>query len=146
MSYEGGFGVTFNIGDDVFSGTPNYTAIAQVEEWNEMSIEAVMAEVTNHASTGGYEEHIPSGLFRTGEIELGLVFDITGGTHANASGGVTHALLNKTKLAYQVVLPDSGSTTFSFDAYVSKIAWQSPKEEKIMAKVTLRPTGQPTIA
>lgn len=146
MGFSGGFGVTFNIGDTVLASVPNYTAIAQVKTWNGIEIGAIMSEVTHHASPGGYREKIPSGLFELSDIELGLAFDITQATHANASGGLTYAMLNQTPLAYQIVLPDSGTTTFSFDAYVSKLKWESPQEEHIMATVTLTVTGQPTIA
>ena len=146
MGFDGGFGVTFNIGDGPMAETPTYTAIAQVKTWNGMEIEAVMAEVTNHGSTGGFQEFQPSGRMNSSPIELGLAFDISGATHANASGGLTHAMLNRTKLAYQIILPDTGETTWTFDAYVSKIKWESNQEEEIRATVTMRPTGEPTLS
>jgi hypothetical protein len=105
-----------------------------------------MSEVTNHASPGGYKEKIPSGLFEVGSIELELAFDITQGTHANAAGGLTHAMLNQTKLAYQIVLPDASNTTFTFDAYIEKMKFDSPKEEHVMATTTVTITGQPTLS
>jgi hypothetical protein len=145
MGFTGGFGVTFNIGSAAMSGTPTYTAIAQVKTWNGYEISTVMSEVTHHASTGGFKEFVPSGLSEMGTIELGLAFDISLATHANASGGLIYARTNKTKLAYQIVLPNTGTTKFTFDAYVEKINWESPQEEHLMATVTLRPTGQPTI-
>jgi predicted secreted protein len=143
---DGGFGVTFNIGDGAVASSPTYTAIASVKTWNGVEIASIMSEVTAHDSPGGYREHIPSGLFEVTDIELGLAFDIGEGTHANASGGLVHAMLNKTLLAYQIVLPDTGSTTWTFDAYVQKVKMESPKEEHIMATVTLKITGQPTLA
>ena len=146
MSYDGGFGVTFNIGDDEMSGTPSYTPIAQVKKFNGIEIEALMSDVTNHGSTAGFEEMIPSGRKKQAPIELELAFDITQATHANASGGLIHALLNETKLAYQIILSDASTTTWTFDAFVQKIKWDSPQEEHVMATVTMQPTGQPTIA
>lgn len=145
MTAEGGFGATFNIGDGNMGSTPSYTAIAQVQSVNGFEISQVMTDVTAHDSTGGYREKIPTGLFEVGDVELELIFDITEGTHDNASGGLTHALLNKTELAYQIVLPDTSDTTFTFDAYVSKVGWGSPQEDAIKATVTLTVTGQPTI-
>lgn len=146
MGYTGGFGVDFNIGSAAMSGTPSYTAIAQVKKWNGIEIAAILSEVTHHASAGGFREKIPSGLFEVSDLELELAFDISEGTHANSSGGLVHALLNKTKLAYQIVLPDSGTTTWTFDAYVQKIKFDSPQEEHVMGTVTLTVTGQPTLA
>lgn len=146
MGADGGYGVTFNIGDGDMDSTPSYTAIAQVKTWNGVEIAQKMSEWTHHASTGGYREKVPSGLFEVSDLELGLAFDISQATHANSSGGLIHALLNKTKLAYQVILPDSGNTTWTFDAYVQKINNASDKEEHIDATVTLVVTGQPTLA
>lgn len=142
MSASGGFGVTFGIGDGPLSGTPTYGNIAQVTKWNGISSEAVMAEVTNHGSTGGREEFVPSGKFKTGEIELELAWDKTAATHTNASGGLLHAHLNKTLLAYKFTLPDAAY--WVTDAYVSKFEHMSEQEDAIRAKVTLRPTGSLT--
>lgn len=139
MGFSGGHGVTFNIGDGDIASSPTYTAIAQVEEWNGIEIGAIMSEVTNHGLA--WRQKVPSGLFEVGNIELKLAFDITQVTHANASGGVTHALLNKTKLAYQIVLPSS-ILTFTYNAYVQKIKWESPKGEHIMGTVTFEVTGE----
>lgn len=146
MSADGGYGVDFGIGDGDIASTPTYTTIAQVKAWNGLEIEAVLSEITNHGSPGGFDEHVPSGLFRTSEIELELALDMAGATHANASGGLTHAFLNRTKLAYQIVLPDASSTTWEFDAYISKLKMDSPIEEHVMATVTLKPTGQATLS
>jgi hypothetical protein len=146
MGYSGGYGVTFNIGDGDVASTPTYTAIAQVKTWNGVEIGAVMSEVTNHASPGGYREHVPSGLFEVSDLELGLAFDISQATHANAAGGLMHAMLNKTKLAFQIVLPDASTTTWTFDAYVQKFKVESPTEEHVMGTATLKVTGQPTLA
>lgn len=146
MGFDGGFGVGFKIGDGAVASSPSYTSIAQVESWNGMGIAAVMAEATAHDATGGYRRKKPSGLFEVDNIELGLVFDISEATHANASGGLLHAQLNKTLLAYQIVLPDTGNTTFTFDAYVQKFMITSVKEEVIKATVTLEIDGQPTLS
>lgn len=145
MGGEGGFGVVFKIGDGNKASTPDYTAIAQVEDFNGVDVKSIMAETTAHDSAGGFRKKVPSGLFEMSDIELGLVFDITQGTHANSSGGLIHALLNKTHLAYQIIFPDASDTTWTFDAYVSGIKWESPKDNKIGARVTLTVDGQPTL-
>jgi hypothetical protein len=146
MGYDGGFGVTFNIGSAAISGSPSYTAIAQVRKFNGIEIELLMSDVTNHGSAAGFEETIPSGRKKIAPIELELAFDITNATHANASGGLIHALLNETKLAYQIIFPDASTTTWTFDAHVNKIKFDSPQEEHVMATVTMQPTGAMGIA
>lgn len=146
MSNTGGFGVIFKIGDGAVADTPTYTAIAQVKEFNGVEVASILSEITAHDSPGGYREKIPSGLFEVSDIELNLVFDIAEASHANSAGGLTHAMLNKTLLAYQVIFPDSGTTTWTFDAYVQKVKMESPKEEHLMGMVTLVITGQPTLS
>jgi len=145
MSYDGGYGVTFNIGDGPLSGTPTYTPIGQVKSWNGLEIEAVLSEVTHHASPGGYDEHVPSGLMKTSEIELEIALDMAGATHANAADGLAYNFLNRVKAAYQIILPDASETTWTFDAYIQKLKMDSPIEEHVMATVTLKPTGEASL-
>lgn len=146
MSADGGYGVVFNIGDGPLAETPSYTPIAQVKSWNGLEIEAVLSDITNHGSPGGFDEHVPSGLFRTSEIELELALDMAGATHTNAAGGLVYNHLNKIKAAYQIVLPDASVTTWTFDAYIKKLKMDSPLEEHVMATVTLKPTGQAALS
>lgn len=146
MAYEKTFGTLFKIGDGALASTPTYTTIAQVRSIGDFNIAAVLAEVTNHSSTAGFREKIQSGLFEVDDIEIELVYDPAQATHANSSGGVMHALLNGTKLAYQIVLPDTGNSTWSFDAYVQSCNTQIGEgEEALMQTVTLTITGQPTL-
>lgn len=144
MGATGGFAVVFSIGSTVLGGTPTYTTIAQVKTWNGFEAEAMMAEWTHTGSSGGFQEFVPSGKFNTSEIELGLAWDKTAATQINASGGLLHAFLNKTPLAYKIALPDGAN--WVFDAYVSKFKHDAQQEGHIEAMVTLRPTGQPTYA
>ena len=142
MAFEGGLGATLNIGDGNVASTPIYTAIAQVENFGELGIESVMAESRPHDATGGYMRKVPSGAFNVDDIELELALDMAQATHANSSGGLVHALLNKTQLAYQIILPDTSTTTATFDAYVSKFSITSETEDMIKATATLSVDGQ----
>jgi len=146
MAYEKTYGTQFQIGDDDLSGTPSYTTIAQVKSIGDWVLGAVMAEVTNHQSTGGFREKIQSGIFEVDDIELELVYDPAQATHANSAGGVMHAMLNGTKLAYKLIFPDTGSSTWTFEAFVSKAATVIGEgEEALMQTVTMTITGQPTL-
>jgi hypothetical protein len=146
MGASGGFGVVFKIGSTIMASTPTYTAIANVESLNGLEIEAVMADITAHDSPGGFAEKIPTGQFKVADVELGLIFDATEATHANAAGGLMYALLQRTPLAYQIQFPNANHTTWTFDANVSKINTSSAQNEAIKAKVTLVVTGQPTLS
>jgi hypothetical protein len=145
MGNTGGYGVTFRIGNTVKASSPTYAAIANVMEFNGMEIGSVMADISAHDSTAGFREKIPSGLFEVGDVELTLAFDSAEGSHANASGGLTYALLNKSLLGYQIAFPNTAATTWTFDAYCSKIAWQAPLDGAWQAIVTLTVTGQPAL-
>ena len=58
-----------------------------------------------------------------------------------------HAALNNTLLAYEIALNDTGSTTWTFDAYVSNVTTVIDNgEDAPVLNVTLQPTGQPTLA
>lgn len=146
MSQTGGFGVEFKIGDDQMSGSPTYMAVAYVEKINGLSIKSILSEITHHASPGGFREKLPSGVFEVDNVELELGLDMSQPTHKNAAGGLMHALLNKTKLAYQMIFPDTGSTTWTFDAFVESVEITSELEEHLKATVSLAVTGQPTLS
>lgn len=146
MAYEKTYGTQFQIGSDDLSGTPTYTTIAQVRSIGDWVLGAVMAEVTNHASTGGFREKIQSGMFEVDDIEIELVYDPAQATHANSAGGVMYALLNGTKLAYKLIFPDTGGSTWTFEGFVSKIGTLIGEgEEALRQTVTFTITGQPTL-
>ena len=134
MAASGGFGVSFKIGA---------TAVAAVDSINGFEVEALLDEITTHGSAGGFREMLPTGKFQASDVELVLVFDIAQATHANSAGGLTHALLNKTKMTNSIVFP--GAVTWSFSAYCKKIKWQSPQDQAVRANVTLAVTGACTL-
>jgi len=103
-----------------------------------------MDTITMQGSTGGYEEKIPTGLFRMNDIELTLIHDLTQATQANASGGLLYNWRNNVLVAYKISLPDG--MDWEFDAYVSKYSVEAAKDKAIRAKLSLTITGQPTIS
>lgn len=145
MGASGGFGVVLKIGDKAVADTPSYTTVAQLEDIGGVKISSIMAEITAHDSPGGYREKLPSGLFELGDVPVTLVYDMSEATQANASGGIIYAMLNKTKLAWQIVFPDTATTTWTFDAYVSAYEMSAVKDNKMAAVATLVITGQPAL-
>ncbi len=147
MAFEQSYGASFSIGSAALSGTPTYTAVAQVRSIGEYSVSQIMADVTNHASTGGYREKFPTGIFEVDDVEVELIYDPATATHDNASGGLMHALLNKTLLAYKIQFNDTSSTNWTFDAYVSNTTDVVDNgEDALVQNVTLTVTGQPVLA
>jgi len=55
-------------------------------------------------------------------------------------------LKNRTKRNFQLVFPDVGATTWAFAAYVTGFEPSAPVDDLLGASVTLKITGQPTLA
>jgi len=147
MAEHKSYGTQFQIGDDDLSGTPAYTTVAQVQSQGEFGLENEMADVTAHDSPGGYREAIANGITAQDDLELTLFFDIAQATHANSAGGLMHAMLNRTKLAYRIIYPDTSGTTWTFEGFVMNFSIPVDQgEDSLMANVTMKITGQPTLS
>jgi predicted secreted protein len=145
MGGNPGFGVTVSIGDGPVSETPSYTEIAQLEDIGGVKVNSIIDEITAHDSPGGFREKIPTGLFDVDDLPLTLIHDMSEATQSNASGGIIHAMLNKTLLAWKIVFPDSASTTWTFDAYVANYQMTGVKDKSMRAVATLTVTGEPAL-
>lgn len=145
MGGNPGFGVAVYIGDGDVSSTPDYTLIAQLEDIGGVKVNSIIDEITAHDSPGGFREKLPTGLFDMDDLPLTLVHDMSEATQSNASGGIIHAMLNKTLLAWQLIFPDSESTTWTFDAYVSNYQMTGVKDKAMRAVATLVVTGEPAL-
>lgn len=134
------FGTLLKIGN---GGTPEtFTSIAKVGDIEGPSMKTNMADVTNHLSTGGYEEQLPT--TRTmGSIKFPVSFIPTATTHSY-SAGLVKDWVNKTKRNFQMVFPDS--TTWTFAAYVEEISVKAGVKDPLSADITLTITGAPTLA
>jgi predicted secreted protein len=141
MAKYAAFGTILRIGSTSGSGG---TAVANVTSIDgpELSLETI--DVTTHDSTGGWRQFI-GGLLDAGEVPLELVFDPALGTHRNASGGLLHALINRTTTEFTLVLPSSPTVSWYFNALVTAFQVQAPIDDKLPANVTLKITGNPTI-
>lgn len=141
MAKYSAFGTVLRIGSTSGSGG---TAIANVVSIDgpELTLETI--DVTTHDSPSGFREFI-GGLKDGGEVGLELAFDPANATHRNASGGLLHALLNRTVLEYTLVLPSSPTVSWYFNALVTSFQTQAPIDDKLPANVTLKITGAPTI-
>jgi len=137
------FGTLLKIGDG--GGTETFTAIAECTNISGPNLSLDLVEVTHHESTGAFKERIGT-LLDAGAITLDLSFIPTESTHRDASGGLLDDMLNKTLRNFQLVFPDTGSTTWSFAAYVNGFNVTAPVEGKLGASVTITISGQPTLS
>lgn len=113
-------------------------AIAQVSNIGGPTLSADTVDVTTHDSTGGWEEVIVT-ILRTGEITLEIIYD-------PAIHDVLLTLYqSKADGDFELCFPDSGYTSFTFDAFITGFDPSMPVEDALKASVTLKLTGQPVL-
>jgi hypothetical protein len=136
------FGTLLKKGD---GGDPeSFTTIYEVLDIGGPSLKLDTEETTNHSSTGGWEEVVAT-ILRSGEVTFEINYDPAGATH-DASTGLIADMVARTLRNFQLVFPDTGTTTWSFAAYVTGFEPSEPVAGKLSASVTLKPSGQPTLA
>lgn len=141
------FGTLFAWGDDVLSGTPTYTTVFEVREITVSGGAAVMADATNHSSTSGAYEQIPSGMFEEIEYTLIVNYDPDNATHTSGSGGLKHAQMNKTKAAARLTTNATTLNETTFDAFVKSFTPEiGTGSDGLTAEIIIGVTGPATIA
>jgi hypothetical protein len=142
MTDYAGFGTLLKVGDG--GATEAFTTIGSVMDISGPSLGVDTAEVTNHSSTAAYEEFVAT-VVRTGDVTFTVNFDPALATHAYGSG-LLEDMENKTKRNYQLVFPDTAATTWAFAAFVTGFSPSAPVAGALTADVSLKITGQPTLA
>jgi predicted secreted protein len=126
------------------AATEVFTTIAEVTSIGGPGLALDPIEVTNMDSTNGWREFI-GGLLDGGEVSISINYLPTNATH-NASNGLINDMENRTKRNLQLIFSDGSSTTFSFTALVTAFEPTAPVDGALTADVTLKVTGQPTLA
>lgn len=103
-----------------------------------------LVDVTNHESQGGYREFI-NGLNDAGEITFDINYLPFDGTH-DASTGLLADFDSGIRRAFNLVFPDSGATTWSFNGLVLGFEVSAAIDDALIASVTIKVTGAPTFA
>ena len=136
------FGTLLKVGDGAAS--ESFTTIAEVSNIGGPALKLEAVEVTNHSSTNGWKEFV-GGLLEGGEVSLEINYDPVHATH-DASTGLIKDMSDRTVRNFQLVFPDSGSTTWTFAALVTGFEPSEPVDGKLSAAVALTVSGQPTLA
>lgn len=136
------FGTLLQIGDG--GGPEVFTTIAEIVTMTGPSIAADTIEMTHHESPGSWEEFV-IGVLRSGEVSMDLNYIPSDATQ-NASTGLLADLEAKTLRNFQMIFPDTGSTQFSFSAFVTGFEPSAPFDDKLGASVTIKLSGEPTLA
>jgi predicted secreted protein len=120
------------------AGTPTFSTIAEINDLSGPNLSRNTIDTTSLDTVGGYKTFI--GGFRDGgEIQLEMNFTLDG------YDALKLDFEDDSARDYQIVLPDTGSTTLGFSALVTAIGMKIPKEDKITASVTLKISGQVTL-
>ncbi len=137
------FGTLLKIGDGVV-GTESFATIAKVRDISGPQLSLDTDEVTNQDSPGGWEEFVAT-ILRTGQVTFDLVFIPTEETHDPQTGLIAD-MKNRVLRNFQLVFPDSTSTTWAFSAYVVQFQPSAPVQGHLSASVALKISGMPTLA
>lgn len=136
------FGTLLKIGDG--APTEAFTTIAEVMDISGPSLAQGTVEVTSQAATARYREFIAT-LKDGGEISFDINYITTDGTH-DPTTGLLNDFEDGTLRNFQLVFPDTGSTTWTIPSIVTGFEPSAPVDGALTASVTLKVSGQPTLA
>lgn len=119
--------------------TRDSVAIAEIRNITGPGMTRDFIDVTNLDSTGGYREFI--GGFRDGgELTFTMNFTIDG------YGALLVDYESDTAQSYELILPDSGATVFSFSGYVTNLPLNITPDDAMTCDVTIKITGEVSMA
>lgn len=119
--------------------TRDSVAIAEIRNITGPGMTRDFIDVTNLDSTGGFREFI--GGFRDGgELTFSMNFTVDG------YGELLADYNSDTAQSYELILPDSGATTFSFSGYVTNLPLNITPDDAMTCDVTIKITGEVSMA
>ena len=121
------------------------TPIVQVTNISGPGLSLDVEDVTTHDSTGAWEEVVAT-ILRSGEVSMDIVYDPAAATHKNAAGGLLADLVARTAVTYTLIFSDAATTEWEFEAFVVGFEPDAPHDGALTASVTMKLTGQPTLA
>lgn len=139
-----GAGATFGRGDG--ASPEGFTSIAEVTSIGGPALGLGSVEATHLTSPNKWKEYIP-GMLEGGEVTLELNFLPGNATQSDTSGGLLNDMRTRAINNYQIAFPDSPSTQWIVPAFVTAFEPTTPVgDEKLAASVTLKVSGEPTLA
>ena len=121
-----------------------YTTIANVVNFSGPSLSLATIDSTHMESTAAYREHI-AGLLDAGEVSFDLNFLPTNATQ-NHILGLIKDIKHKKLRTFKEIFTDSASTEWTFTAWVTGFTPGGTIDGKLAANVTVKISGQPTLA
>lgn len=118
--------------------TAAWQQLAEVNSITGPTMTRDFIDVTSLDSTGGYREFI-TGFRDAGTLSLSMNFTRTSYDLFKAD------FESSTAVFYEIVLPDTETTTLEFEGLVTEIPLTIPTDDKITADVTIKISGTVTI-
>lgn len=132
-------------GTQLFRGTSGGgTAYAQVMSITGPALSADVIDVTTMDSTNAWEEAVV-GVLRSGDITMDIQYDPADATHKNAGNGLLADFLGRASTTFTIVFSDSGTTEWTFSAFVTGFTPSMPVDGSLTASVTFKVTGDVTL-
>lgn len=132
-----GFGAALKRGDG--ADPEVFTAIGNTTNIEGPGIERETIDVTAHDSTDAWREFL-GGLKDGGEVSVDLNYD------PSKHDALVADFDDEEPRNYQLVFPDSGSTTWSFAAILTEFNPEAPHDDKLAASLTFKVSGKPTLS
>lgn len=111
------------------------TSVGEMGDWEGPGLTAEQHDVTNHGSSGGYEELL-LGIMRWEEIKFPVNFVPGSAGHSK----LLTMLTGRTSATAAITWPD-GATTWTGSAFCTGFVPKAPVNGVFTADVTLKPTG-----
>lgn len=134
-----GFGTLLKRGSGATVET--FTTVAEVKNISGPALSMETIDATHMESPSGYREWLPS--FKDGGE---VTFDLNFLPATAAQTGLTTDFAARTKRNWQVVWPDTATTTWSFSGFVTGFTPSAAVGDILAASATIRVTGAVTIS
>jgi hypothetical protein len=134
----GSHGTLLKIGDGA-TPTEAFTTIAGLVDINHSGFERNIIDAPDQQQT--WTKKVP-GMLNPGDQTFTVNFVPTDGTH-DESTGLIKDLIDGTLRNFQLVFPDTGTTTWTFAAYVKSCAAGEPVDGILTMDVVLAIDGDP---
>jgi len=135
MAVGTGFGVPLKI------NTGSLTTIVNMEDIDSWTFQKFITEITGHDAAGGYYEALATGKFRFTPFTCLLTWDDAEATHQQV---ITS--FNATTAIGMSVADPGGTETITFNAFIEQMERMSKQDGAYRCRVTVHPTGQPTLS
>lgn len=134
-----GHGTLFAILSDSVSPA-DYVTVAEVTNITPPNLARDAVDATHTASSEGWREFIP-GLKDAGEVTFEMNFVPSGAS----TDLVLEAFNADDPVSCKITFPDTPPTEWTFSAICTGFEPEAPVDDKMVASVTLKLTGKPTL-